>query len=269
MKRALVAMFAPLFCFGGSAALAQQPAPSPTAAPAGTSARSAIEKQIARAQDLYYGDKASDALSDISELIGRLETEPNVPLKDRVLVQLWLATLSLANNGGLATSAAREAVALDPTGTVDLSVFPPALAELVESVKKTPPPSHMLVINGVPHGATVQLDGHAVVQRGQVTEGRHWLDVDCPGYLHRVVGFDVGATEPVVVDATPIPLVLHPRPTPTPIPRTPLTRRPIFWGIVAAGVLAIAGGAALAQTPSTRTNTEPNPLPTQGTVTWQ
>lgn len=36
------------------------------------------------------------------------------------------------------------------------------------------------------------------------------------------------------------------RPTPTPVVKKPLTRRPLFWGAVAAGVVAIGAGAAVA-----------------------
>lgn len=148
------------------------------AAPPRAGDPAAAERALDQAKEAFYAgtpDAALTALDRAEAALGAL-----VAREPRARVQLWrVAILQGAARDGEARAAAALAYQIDPRLTVDLAVFWPSLAELVERAR---PRGFLHVeIDALPDDARVRVDGVPVARTFDVVAGVHRIVVDAPG----------------------------------------------------------------------------------------
>lgn len=184
--------------------IANRAPPARTADPV---ARKKAADLIAEASRAYYEDRLVEALDRLSAAGAVLELAPRVPVEDRVRLLLWRAAVLLAlQSRDKAEAEARAALALSPQLTVDVSVFRPSLATLVEEQRARALPAATILFDGIPPGAELRVDDRTGSPRMALVPGRHWLWLRAPGFHEVERPFEIAAD--VVIPAA-MPLALE------------------------------------------------------------
>ena len=146
--------------------------------------QAALAKQMEAAANAFYEASFDQALEALAAAEALTKGSRWVPVKDRVAIHLWRATVFQAQrNEGLAESEARAALALDPSLQVDLRIFRPSVKDLIDRTRPSITSSAViLAIGGVPQGAVIRVDDRPTAATSRVPRGVHWLDVAAPGF---------------------------------------------------------------------------------------
>lgn len=146
------------------------------------------------ATDAFYDGRTAVALDKLGALTG-LHDQGNLPLQDRVRLQLWKVTVFLALNDAVQAAAeAKAALVFSPDLVVDESEFRPSVTELVASVRRAGLKMVTLTVGGLPETAILAIDGKRSLARAvRVPAGRHRVTSTAPGRRSVVVDVDVAA----------------------------------------------------------------------------
>lgn len=150
------------------------------------------EKELEQARDAYYDDRLADALDHLNKVEAQHDSDW-VPATKRLELALWYAAVYLGlQDDASAHTQAERAVALRPEMEVNTRVFPPSVARLVDEIQKATPGSATILLQGIPEGASVLVDGlTAEGDRPTVAVGRHYVWVLAPGYAAAAQTVDV------------------------------------------------------------------------------
>ena len=165
-----------------------------------------LAAQIEAAANAFYDAEFDASLEALANAEGLTRGTRYVPVKDRITIHLWRATVFQAQrNTGLAEAQAAAALALDPQLQVDLGVFRPSVKELVDQLRATVRAAPItLTIGGAPAQAAVRVDDRpvpgAVVR---VAKGRHWIEVAAPGFRTALVSVELAAPARIDVPLAP------------------------------------------------------------------
>lgn len=228
-----------------------------------------IKDQLKAAADAYYADQMTAALDQLSQLTGRLDAlkDQHVPAGVRASLHLWRVAVFLAQNDAEhAASEARQALELDPDRSADLSVFPPAVATLLdqERAKLTSATNVMVKVLGAPAGSILAVDDHPLAtDHVSLPPGRHWISVQAPGFRYLDRSFDTAREQTLDLRRMLQPLVIARK-------TVPMTKKPLFWVVAGGAVAVLAGGAAAAASSGTTTkpHEQDSGLPPGSTIEW-
>ncbi|MEZ4359530.1 MAG: hypothetical protein R3B48_05065 [Kofleriaceae bacterium] len=158
-----------------------------------------LPARLQRAIDLFYGERADDALAELTALereLGALaEVGARAPVvhAPRVQVALWRAAVLERRwaDGGRAEpapaevrAAARAVLRLDPDVQIDMETFWPRFAALIEAERRALPRIE-LHVRDLPAAAQLWLDGRPVSRRAAAVAGRYRLQGSAEGYVSR------------------------------------------------------------------------------------
>ena len=139
-----------------------------------------VAEQLPRIARAYYDDRLADAEAALAL------AESGVPRRNGLAtlrLLLWRAAIALAKGDRpAAESAAKAALAIAPDVEADGRIHPPALQELLVSLKPKVGRSASLAVVAFPAGAVVRIDDRLAEGRVAVTPGRHLVVVSSRGY---------------------------------------------------------------------------------------
>lgn len=165
---------------------------------------------LKQAENDFYMGKHDDALNALRQLADLQSKEDFVSTKERISTYLWYASVYLAvNDQNKARAAVNRALTLNPELEVDLAVFRPSLADLVDLVRGRGLRLANVTVKVGAVDARVFIDDRpARTGELRVPVGVHQFRVEAPGFqtLHTTVEV-VGAQ---TITLTP-PLLLPPQ----------------------------------------------------------
>lgn len=164
-------------------AAALAPADAPLDAPAADAALlQTTGKLFDTVETAFAEDRIPDALAGLARIAAMQDGATHVRAPDRVRLCLWRAAVFLAGNDrASATTAAHDALVIDPALTVDLKVFPPPVKSLVEQVRARGLGSIRVTLTGLPRDASITVDDRPVKPTFTVPPGHHAIVATAPG----------------------------------------------------------------------------------------
>lgn len=180
-------------------------------APAAKSAHgqeSVVDEILLSAREAYWSNDLALAESGITSAASAIDAMGSTPSTDRATILLWRAALLLAkgDNSG-AQTAAERLLTLAPDAKVDLDVFPPSFAKLVEKVRVSLPAPVSVHFVGMPAGARLWIDGRPAAERWSVARGSHLLRAEAAGFRSIDLSFEAKSDFSIEVG---LPLALKP-----------------------------------------------------------
>ena len=101
----------------------------------------------------------------------------------QVQLRLWRATAFLKLSAELdAEAEATEAINLQPDVELAPQSYSPELIALVTTLRAKLPPPASVVVEGLPQGASIRVDGRPVWRDFRVLQGKHRVKITAPGW---------------------------------------------------------------------------------------
>jgi len=139
----------------------------------------AAEHALDAAKEAFYRSAFAVAIDQLATAERALADAPAREL--RVRVQLWrVAVLVATRRDAEARAAAETALLVDPHLRVDLAVFWPSLAKLVDDLRARRRTVHVTIID-TPGDAMIRVDGIALDRELELPPGTHRFRVAAPG----------------------------------------------------------------------------------------
>ncbi len=148
---------------------------------------------VAQASRAYDEDQIPVALERLKSAAAIYDKVDEAWMADRLRLHLLRATVQIGSGDSAGAEASvRELLALDAKHVVDLNLYPPPVAALVERVRAKLLPV-TITLQGAPPGAEVRVDDKVTSASVSLPAGRHYVSVTATGFRPLIRAINVQA----------------------------------------------------------------------------